>query len=167
MKKIILPLAFAAFMGMTMNAQTNNSVKNAETGCCQKQEQCCKNDGKKCDKQAKKDGQKKGDMSRRGGKERFNPFQGIELTADQQAKLQNLREERKLADQKKSEDRKAEKAEQKKQFNEKVKSILTPEQYAQYEKNMAQKADQKGHNKGAGRHHHGGDRSQRGPAQQK
>ncbi|MDE6268127.1 MAG: DUF1682 domain-containing protein [Muribaculaceae bacterium] len=166
MKKIILPLAFAAFIGMTMNAQTNNSVKNAENGCCQKQEQCCKTDGKKCEKEAKKEGHKKGDM-RHGGKERFNPFQGIELTADQQTQLQNLREERKLADRKKSEDRKAEKAEQKKQYNEKVKSILTPEQYAQYEKNMAQKADRKSHHKGAGHRHHGGDRSQRGSAPQK
>lgn len=165
MKKIILPLAFAAIMGMSMSAQTNNSDNNSNVACTQQKEQCNKS-CKDCEKRGTSDCVKKKEMMHKGQRMHVNPFQGIELTADQQAKLKALREDRQRNDEANAENRKAQKEEQMKQYNEKVKSILTPEQYAQYEKNLSQRPDrmkQKGDvRKGDGkRHQHGGDRPQK------
>lgn len=100
----------------------------------------------------------------------FNPFEGISLSADQQTKIDALRAERKQ----KSETARAERRQQKEatraerqkkseeRFNgrrdarraelNKIKSILTPEQYVQYLENIALAGD--GHHK-AGKAHRG------------
>lgn len=94
-------------------------------------------DGKKnCDKKAsfdKKDKKdfKKGD--RRGGKR--NPFKGIELSAEQKAKIEQLREKGKAEVQKVETEARTKKDKLREDFDNDLKKILTPEQWTQYEKN--------------------------------
>lgn len=86
---------------------------------------------KKCDKDCKK---------------AINPFEGLNLTADQQAKLEALKQncpakaERQKADKQSKNDEqkanmKAQRAQGKRDFLAQVKGILTPEQYVQFLEN--------------------------------
>ncbi|MBD5180455.1 MAG: hypothetical protein HDT01_04065 [Bacteroidales bacterium] len=146
MKKKVLSLAIALIAtGAVMSAQTAQTSDNT-TKTEQTEKKCNKKDGEKCcnNKDAKK-GNKKGHKNHsmnKGNKQGKRPdmFQGIELTADQQTALKNLREqnrkdseqakqERKAMDQKAREERMAKR-------DAELKKILTPEQYTKYQANI-------------------------------
>lgn len=123
MKKFLLALvvvAMSAGMAQATNDQKccKKDAKCEKTECCEKKQQCHK---KPC----------KGEP---------RCFQGIELTAEQKAKIQALNadckakrcEAAKCEKAQKMEARKAERAE----YTAKVKAILTPEQFAQFEANQ-------------------------------
>lgn len=117
---------------------------NAEKVCTNKKE--CKKEGKK---EGKKAGKK--DSNRRSAQRFGNPFEGLDLTAEQQNQInelqKTLRPEKKdkmkkegLSDEQKKELRKEMKANQeniREKYLEGVKNILTPEQYAQFLENSA------------------------------
>lgn len=137
MKKTVvtLTLAVVTLFGFSAFAQQQDNTK------CNKEntEKCCKSEkGKKCE---------------RGDRPRFNPFEGIQLTAEQQSKIDLLkqecqakRQEMKKDYKQKSDDRKnavsrEERMKQRQQFKRdqlaKIKAILTPEQYVQFLENIA------------------------------
>lgn len=135
-KKIMtIAVAVATLFSFSSFAQTTDACK--KEGKCVKTEKC---EGKRdCKKECKKDGRrdcKKGDM-----KKCFNPFQGIELTADQQTKLKAIPTPRQVL--------KASKKEKsatnvnpmefvknvRKDYLRQIKQVLTPEQYVQFLEN--------------------------------
>ena len=130
MKKKFMAAAIA-FIGtcMAISAQTpttGNSDNNS-----QPTENCCKKDCKKDGKCAKKHGKghKHDRHGMKHGKGHFNPFEGIELTQEQKDALKTMRQEQQTRE-------KANREEAMKQRDEKLKTILTPEQYAQYKQNV-------------------------------
>lgn len=144
MKKVILSLAvlFASSVTAISYAQTQ-SPANANSECCTanggQTEKVTK------DHKGKKDGKKAMAGQFRG---EFNPFVGIQLTPEQEARLENLqkslRPEREIAnkdnltdDQKKEfkKGKSAQRSEMKRSYLNGVKSILTPEQYVQFLEN--------------------------------
>ena len=153
MKKVILSmmLATALIAGGDIYAQTQ---ADATTGATTQKENV--NKGRK--------GDRKGNKEARGNKEakgkRFNPFDGIQLTEEQQQKLQVLRqglgpvkltpeqqakikENKNLtAEQKKQlkQEKKAKKLEAKKNYLKGVKETLTPDQYVIFLENCYLKA---------------------------
>lgn len=141
MKKKVLGFVMAALAISTIGAYAQTPAQE-----CTSTEQCQKTCNK--DKKDKKD--RKSGM-RKGNPDRMNAFEGIELTADQQTKIQKLRAEQKANRMADKEAKKAAKKEAKeqsrKEYNEAVAKILTPEQYAQYqancEKMKAQKKEKK------------------------
>lgn len=128
-------IILASLIGSTAFAQTPVT----EAGCCEKVE-CtadshCK-DAQKCDK---KGGQRH--KGHKGHGQRPNLFEGIELTADQQTALEALRPARgeRKAKEAKPADMQTRQEAGKARFDEyktKVKGILTPEQYTQFEQNL-------------------------------
>lgn len=131
MKKTILSIAFVAAGIFAFNA-------NAQNPCCEPAQNCCKAPSECCQTPNKP--------------QRPNAFEGITLTADQQAKVDALnakyaqaRKERMEArKQKKSDGKKGEMRKEsrsgkdvRKEYLNEMKSILTPEQYTQYLENMA------------------------------
>lgn len=147
MKKTIFGIAIlaASIIGSTASAaqvaQDNSS--------CPKQEQCQKS--KDC-KKGKKDG-KRGHGEKAQGKhghgkkgQGFNPFEGIELTADQQSRIDALRAEQKAKHEAQRAERKEEKAAAKQEaraqreaqmneFDAQVQTILTADQFQVYTAN--------------------------------
>lgn len=125
----------AALAISTFGAFAQTEATAATTEC---QEQVCKSGEKKCHKEGAHKGKfgkkdfKKGDRVKG---QRVSPFNGIELTAEQKTQLDNLRAEQKAARQANKEASKEARAEERKQFDEAVAKILTPEQYKQYEAN--------------------------------
>lgn len=124
MKTKFLALAvmiFAAGSSVCFAANDNKADKKQATECTQQ---------KKCDKECRKG---------------MNPFEGLNLTADQQAKLEALKQNCPMkADKQKADkqDKKAQKAEMmakrvqgKRDFLAQVKNILTPEQYVTFLEN--------------------------------
>ena len=127
MKKKFMAVAIA-LIGTCMAISAQTPVTTGDNN--QTEQTCCKKkDGKDCKKKCdKKDGKKmKGDNSRRHG--RVNPFEGIELTQEQKDALKAMRQDQQNRD-------KAYSEESMKQRNEKIQSILTPEQYKQYQANI-------------------------------
>lgn len=179
MKKKILSLAIAAvtFSSLSAFAQATTGTDcstPAATACCDNTKKCCKEG-------------KKGHDDKKG---RINPFANLNLTAEQQTKLDALRAEqqasrekaraeakqkmeaRKQADKGKTltdaekaarkaecdkakADQKAEREAARQAYLDKVKAILTPEQYEQFTQDMAKMHDSKGprhgHMKGHGK----------------
>lgn len=117
--------------GVTVNAQTQATPKKDKTEQCDKDRKC---DGK--DKKDKKDCKRKN--HKKG--QRADLFAGITLTPEQKTQLDALKAERKALrhsqkeqkEQATKKDRQARHAE----FDAKVKGILTPEQWAIYQKNV-------------------------------
>ena len=156
MKKIFLSvlMAGALICGGTAFAQTPTDGNSGAT----KQTECCKD--AKGAKKDKKDGKsKKGTKGLKGEKKnkpKFNPFDGVQLTDDQQQRLQVLRqgigpvqltpemkakikENPNLTPEQKAQlkaERKAKKLENKKKYLNGVKEILTPEQYVVFLENV-------------------------------
>ncbi|MBD5204715.1 MAG: hypothetical protein HDS82_07640 [Bacteroidales bacterium] len=125
----------------------------------------------KCGHGDKKKGHKGGHKGKKGGK---NPFAGIELTAEQQTKLTNLRDKSRATEMKIREDARTQEnkikqdaREQKKkardEFDKEVKKILTPEQWTKFESNKAEM--QKKHKDASARKgdKSKGDKSKKGP----
>ena len=149
-KKIIgITLAISAILSGSFYAQAQNDSKdtNAKTEYRQNAKAEKKNDkkGKKSDKEAKK---------RLGQRQTFNPFDGVQLTDDQQKRLQVLREglgpvmppQKMTKEQKKNlteeqkkamkQELKTKKVEQKKNYLNGVKEILSPDQYVLFLENV-------------------------------
>lgn len=147
-------LAGALFAGGTAYAQNQT---DGNTGATQKaQKECCQS-GKegecKLEKKGKK-GNKEGKLE--GKRQAFNPFDGVQLTDDQQQRLQVLQqglgpvqlskkqqeripENKNLTEEQKKQlkaERKAQKLEAKKNYLNGVKEILTPEQYIIFLENV-------------------------------
>ncbi|MDE7153063.1 MAG: Spy/CpxP family protein refolding chaperone [Muribaculaceae bacterium] len=145
MKKtlVTLSLAVATIFGFSAFAQQQDKTQ------CNKErtEKCCKSDKeKKCD---------------RGQRPCFNPFEGIELSAEQQTKIDALKQECQAkrqemkSDRKKSDDnsskisreeRMKQRQQSKRDYLAKVKAILTPDQYVTFLENMV--VNNPGHDKG-------------------
>ena len=145
-------LAGALLFGGTAYAQTQN---DGTTGASVQKENVEK--GKKGDKKGNKKGNKKGEKGMKGNKTpKFNPFDGVQLTDDQQQRLQVLQQglgpvqltkeqmekipqnPNLTPEQKKQlkQERKAKKLESKKKYLNGVKEILTPEQYVIFLENV-------------------------------
>ena len=170
MKKVFVSmmLAGALLTGGTAYAQTQT---DGTTGATNKaQQECCTTDkdGKKAEKP------KKGARGERGGRPgqiqrpAFNPFDGIQLTDDQQQRLQVLQqglgpvvldkeqqakipENKDLTPEQKKqlrEEKKAAQLQQKKNYLNGVKETLTPEQYVIFLENVYLYSPQ-GNDKGA------------------
>ncbi len=144
MKRIFSTILVAALAlgSVTVYAQTEN--KCAEGKDCKK-EKCDKKDHKKC-----KDDRKE-----------CNPFEGLQLTEQQQAALKAIpcpAKDKKECKGDKKECKNADKInarkEAKQKYLDQVKNILTPEQYQQFlENNFKAKGEMRGkHHKKDGRH---------------
>ncbi len=124
MKKFFL-MTVAAFLsfGAVITARTPDSATETVSVTCRQngKRDCQKSvNGNKCDGQR---------MGRKDGRHRPDLFKGIELTADQRKALESMRAEQRAERQKARQECQA-------RMNESIRGILTPEQYAQYEKNM-------------------------------
>lgn len=150
MKKLIVSmmLATALLAGGSIYAQNQTQ---GNTGATTQKGQ---KEWTKGEKKGDKKGGKK--MGKEGNKAKFNPFDGIQLTDDQQQRLQVLRQglgpvqltpeqQAKIKEnpnltpeQKKQlkEERKAQKLQQKKNYLNGVKEVLTPEQYVVFLENV-------------------------------
>lgn len=142
MKKtlVTLSLAVVTLFGFSAFAQQQEKTQcNKE-----KTEKCCKGKEGKCDKSQRPE---------------FNPFEGIQLTAEQQSKIDALKQECKANCQKNQgkgqkqdgekmsrEQRMQQRQQAKRDYLNKVKEILTPEQYETFLENIAVNAN--GHDKG-------------------
>lgn len=143
MRKKVLGLVMAALAISTFGAfaaqQTEQPKTEQQAPCCKEK----KGDQKKGDKKGHKKGDKKGHKMAQGPK--LNPFTGIQLTPEQQQKIDQLKADRKAKREAgKKADKEVRKAEREK-FNAEVAKILTPEQYKIYQANCdslkAKKAD--------------------------
>ena len=147
MKKTILALAFAVISLGTISAfaQTESS---APQQCEQTQKPCCKGEkGKK----------KHGDRQQ----SRVSPFQGIELTAEQQQQIDKLRAERRAKADEAKKAKKEAKAQERSDFDNAVAQILTPEQYAQYKANCDSIKAKRGKAVGKAKAHKKGNKGKR------
>lgn len=120
MKKKILGLALAIFaVGTLSSFAANTNDKKCDKQDCPKQQ---------CDKKAGE--------CKKGDRQMPNPFEGLNLTADQQAKLKELKgaccNNSKGKDNK---DNRVDPRQAKRDFLAKVKGILTPEQYVTFLEN--------------------------------
>ncbi len=171
-KKIMtLAVAFATMFSLSSFAQTTEGCK--KEGKCVKTEKCeGKKDCKKNSKKGERKDCKKGDM-----KKCFNPFQGIELTADQQTKLKAIPTPREVMKASKTEKTAVNVNPQdfvktvRKDYLQQVQQVLTPAQYVQFLENsfVNQRAGHgakgvkgdRGMKKGAKGHH--GQHDKKGP----
>ncbi len=142
MKKNFLAVAIALIgTCMAVSAQTPSNTTDNTTNT---EQTTSKNQKKnKNDKSNKKD--------RREFDKRPNPFEGIELTAQQQEAIKNLRQEQMAQAQAQREkaktDREAAKVEREqamKEMDDKIKNILTAEQYTQYQQNIEKMKAERG-----------------------
>ena len=140
MKKKILAVAVALLsVGSIVSAQTpDNGTPAAETTtsvCHNGKRDCQRPDGCRQDR-------KHGSRHGRHDGQRPDMFAGITLTAEQQQALDSLRQQQRADRQQKAQERRAiadqERQARRAAIDEQVKAILTPEQYAQYEKNVAE-----------------------------
>lgn len=154
-------LAAALLTGGSAFAQTTTDGTTGATTQVEKGKK-----GESCDANCKKGDKKKGpkgDKKKNGPRAKFNPFDGIQLTADQQQKLEVLQrglgpvelsktQQEKIPvnpnltkEQKKQlkQERKAKKLEAKKKYLAGVKETLTPDQYVIFLENFYLYAPQK------------------------
>lgn len=130
MKKLLLALSLliSGSSAITAFAQTNNACSTAPT-----EKSCCKADKKKCDK---KEG--------RHDKKKCNKlFKGIELTADQKAKLQSLKESQRKEFEKDKQKMREQREKRMDARDKELSKILTPEQMAVYNANKAEMKSKK------------------------
>lgn len=134
MRKKILGLVMAALAIGTVGAYAQTESQCSSASCTSTEKQCKKEKKEKCHKKGPR-------------QERVDPFTGIQLTQEQQQKLDNLKAERKAKKEAAKKEEKQAKAAEKKQFDAQVAEILTPEQYNQYKANCetikAQKKEKK------------------------
>lgn len=128
---IIAILALSA--GVAVTAQTNEPAQQCEQQNCPDNSKKCKKDGKKdCKKKDCKKNFCKGDRQKA-----FNPFEGIELTADQKAKIEALKKKGCCKDSANDSVAQKNRRQARKDFILGVKEILTPEQYVTFLENIA------------------------------
>lgn len=170
MKKILVSMLMAGALvaGGTAFAQTQTATTpnaSAQKECPNKDGKICKKSGKECHKEQKN---AKGNKGAKAARQEFNPFDGIQLTPDQQQKLQVLRQgigpvvldktqqekipqNPNLTPEQKQQlkaEKKARKLEAKKKYLNGVKETLTPDQYVIFLENCylytPEKSKQKG-----------------------
>ena len=171
MKKVFVSMmvATALLIGGTAYAQTDASTGATVQKECTKDGKACK-EGKKGDKAGKGKRGGKSFKGNKGNRPQFNPFDGVQLTGDQQQRLQVLQQglgpvvldkaqQEKIKEnpnltpeQRKQlkEEKKAQKLEAKKNYLNGVKEILTPDQYVIFLENVYLYAPQQGQGKGFG-----------------
>lgn len=136
MKKKILGLVMVSLVIGTFGAFAQNETKCNNTSCEQTEKKCHGDKKQKCH------GDKKHDK-----KQSVNPFTGIQLNAEQEQKINDLKAERKANKEAQKKANKEARSAEKKDFDAKVAAILTPEQYSQYQANCekikSQKKDRK------------------------
>lgn len=142
-----MTLAVMAMTAGAAMAQSNDDNKKCATNDCAKTEQC----------QKQKECKKGGDCKMQKDCKKTCEFEGLNLTDAQKEQLKTIKEEQKAQRQAKKEAAKAQRdaskanrQEARKAYLEKVKAVLTPEQYVQYLENQAVRSH-KGQMK-AGRH---------------
>lgn len=137
MRKKVLGLVMATLAICTTGAfaqsQTQQTGNNVQKECCKE---------KKGNKEGKK--AKDGNKAERK-KAHISPFTGIELTADQQQKIDKIQAERKSTRDKAKEDNKAAKEQERKAYDQQIAQVLTPDQYKIYESNKANMRAHKKH----------------------
>ena len=153
MKKKLIAFSFLSLFALTAinaNAQTEKPVVKQEQDCCVKKGKCPKGDIGKAEV-------KKAKHFKKGPK--VNPFDGINLTAEQQTKIDKLKADRKENRTKEKEAQADKRKKEREKFNKELASILTPEQMAQYNANCEKiaakkeaKKEGKGDRKGRGDH---------------
>lgn len=134
MKKKLILFSFLSLFclsTLTANAQSQQQNNTEQTCCSSDKKQ--KHEGKKGDKKCK--GHKKGP--------RMNPFEGIELTAEQQQKIDKLKSDRKEKREQEKRDKADKRKKEREAFNKELESILTPDQMAQYNANCEKIAAKK------------------------
>lgn len=155
MKKLIMSCAIALLSLSAINISAANQEPSKEN--CQGKTECVNN----CDTPCQKDGnfdKKKGKKGKKGHKQckdqkcnkdckakkcckgkKGNPaFAGIELTAEQQAKIDAINAKRKAAVEKSREELKKAIQKDHEAYNKEVKEVLNDEQRAIYDKNIAE-----------------------------
>ena len=151
MRKKVLGLVMATLAICTTGAfaqsQTQQTGNNVQKECCKEKK------GKKGGKEGKKvkDGNK---AERKQG--RTTPFTGIELTADQQQKIDKIQADRKSTQEKAKEEKKAAKEQERKAYDQQIAQVLTPDQYKIYESNKANMRAHKKHINAKGKHERSG-----------
>ena len=152
MKKTILTLAIAVLSGgISSIAQTTQSSQQTQATECAANGKDCKKDAK-CDKRNKKDkckGDRKCDRKghkgdRKGGKRGEwsgtnvcrNLFEGIQLTPDQQQKIEKIRETTKSDLAKVKSDAREDRQKVMDRSKKDIEKVLTAEQRVQYEANL-------------------------------
>lgn len=151
---MFISCAVALFAMTALNANAADQSQS-ENGSCKAQTECV---GKSCDKADKacKGKGKKGKKGKKGGKDcckgkqgrqiaqcckgkKGNPaFAGIELTADQQAKIMDINNKREAAVKKSREELNKAIAKDREQYNAEIRKVLTAEQQVTYDKNIAE-----------------------------
>lgn len=134
MRKKVLGLVMAALTISTFGAFAQTEVQVESINLEQVSKDACKD---KKDKKGKKDckkGDRKGEK-KKGKKGSFNAFRGIELTAEQQQQINQLKNERKAKVEAEKKASKEAKELAKKEFTASVEKILTPDQFKQYQAN--------------------------------
>lgn len=154
MKKFMMTLAVMAMTAGAAMAQTQDT--KACTKDCAKNEQCQKKDCKKDDckkSDCKKNDCKKSDCKKSDCKKACDAkgaceFEGLNLTDAQKEQIKTIKSEQQAARQAKKEAAKAgkdaakaDRQAERKAYLEKVKAVLTPEQYTQYLENQATRAN--------------------------
>lgn len=125
MRKNILGLVMAALAFSTIGAYAQSEK---QTVCTEQTQKCCK------EKKNHKKGEYKGDKKKRNHA-KFNPFTGIQLSAEQQSQLDQLKADRKAKKEADKADKKAAQKREREEYNAAVEKILTPEQFKQYKAN--------------------------------
>ncbi|MDE7111358.1 MAG: hypothetical protein K2O38_05600 [Muribaculaceae bacterium] len=132
MKKLMIAMAFVAMTVSVAMAQTDK--KACDNKECVTTEQCCAKAGQKCDKPVPA--------------KRACAFEGLNLTDAQKEQLKAIRQEQAGKCQAAAKDQQAKKEAKKearrnarKEYLEKVKAVLTHEQYVQYLENLATRTD--------------------------
>lgn len=118
MKKQLLTtvIAMALTGGFIASAQTDGN-RLCQTPACDKAEnKCCKNNGNRM--------------------KAFNPFEGIQLTSEQQAKIDKLKKPSRDKNVKQAPEMRVNREKARKDYINSVKEVLTPEQYTVFLENM-------------------------------
>ena len=122
MKQKIFGIAILAIAGLSMTAMAQKPCKQT----CTTPAQCA--DSTACPRAPRA----------------MNPFEGLNLTQEQQTKLQDLRKDRADKRRQDKKDRKNKISDNRRDYLKDVKSILTPEQYVQFLENSYVNAAVKG-----------------------
>ncbi|MCM1293228.1 MAG: hypothetical protein NC111_05040 [Bacteroides sp.] len=139
-KFFTLAIATILTLGMSSFAQSPTEGNPTKSECKRDGKKC---DKKKCDKSCDKKGDKKGDKKcdKKCGKHCANPFEGLNLTPEQQTKLQSIptpaqvmkaARDQKSDGQASPEMRRQVVRDIRSNYLKQVSAVLTPEQYVQF-----------------------------------
>ena len=132
MRKKVLGLFMAALavssIGAFAQSESRQSGEEVKKECCKE-----KKEKKECHK-LKKECKERKDFRKEA---RVTPFKGIQLSAEQQAQIDQINAERKANQKKIKADKKDAFEKERQAYDEQIAKVLTPEQYKLYENNKA------------------------------